>query len=202
MNIIIRNTNEKDYKITVNLTREAFWDVYKPGCDEHLVLHKMRKVPAFVNELDFVALTDEKVIGNIVYTIAKVVNDKEEFTVLCMGPLAVLPEYQNKGVGKMLLKHSIEKAKEMGFKAVIIYGNPDYYHRFGFVDSKEFNIQTSTGDNFDAFMTLELYNGALKGVYGKFYEDNVFQTDKEETELFEKEFYYKEKHVTDTQIFK
>ncbi len=202
MNIIIRNTNEKDYKITVNLTREAFWDIYKPGCDEHLVLHKMRKVPAFVNELDFIALTDEKVIGNIVYTIAKVVNDKEEFTVLCMGPLAVLPEYQNKGVGGMLLKHSIEKAKEMGFKAVIIYGNPDYYHRFGFVDSKEFNIQTSTGDNFDAFMTLELYNGALKGVFGKFYEDNVFQTDKEETELFEKEFPYKEKHVTDTQIFK
>ncbi len=202
MNIIIRNTNEKDYKITVNLTREAFWDVYKPGCDEHLVLHKMRKVPAFVNELDFIALTDEKVIGNIVYTIAKVVNDKEEFTVLCMGPLAVLPEYQNKGVGGMLLKHSIEKAKEMGFKAVIIYGNPDYYHRFGFVDSKNYNIQTSTGENFDAFMTLELYNGALKGVYGKFYEDNVFQTDKEETELFEKEFPYKEKHVTDTQIFK
>jgi len=202
MNIIIRNTNEKDYKITVNLTREAFWDVYKPGCDEHLVLHKMRKVPAFVNELDFIALTDEKVIGNIVYTIAKVVNDKEEFTVLCMGPLAVLPEYQNKGVGGMLLKHSIEKAKEMGFKAVIIYGNPDYYHRFGFVDSKNYNIQTSTGENFDAFMTLELYNDALIGVFGKFYEDNVFQTDKEETELFEKEFPYKEKHVTDTQIFK
>lgn len=203
-NIIVRLETKKDYRETESMVREAFWDVYKPGCDEHLVLHKLRKVPAFVEELDFVACDtgdNNKIVGNIVYTEAKIINNQnQEFTVLCMGPLSVLPSYQGKGIGSLLVKKSLHKARLLDYKAVILFGNPKYYHRFGFKNAKEYNIKTSQGDNCDAFMALELYDNSLEGIQGKFYEDPVFQVESEELELFEKEFPYKEKHVTDTQL--
>ena len=201
MHISIRQEVEKDFNDVEYLTREAFWDLYKPGCDEHLVLHKIRKVSAFVKELDLIACDNDVIVGNIIYSRAKVVNDEnKEFEVLCMGPIAVLPSYQNQGIGSLLMEHSIEKARQLGYKGVVIFGNPDYYHRFGFVDAKEYNIQTSWGDNLDAFMVLELYEDSLQGISGKFFEDEVFKIDNDELEYFEKQFPYKEKHVTDTQL--
>ena len=120
------------------MTREAFWDLYKPGYDEHLVLHKIRKVPAFVKELDFVSCDEDTIVGNIIYSRAKVLNEEnKEFEVLCMGPLTVLPSYQKQGIGFLLMNYSIEKARQLGYKGIIIFGNPDYYHRFGFVNAKE-----------------------------------------------------------------
>ena len=93
--INIRHEEEKDYTTIEELTRDAFWDLYKPGCDEHLVVHKLRNVPAFVKELDFVACDDDKIVGYIMYSKAKIGNEKgEEFEVLCMGPLAVTPTKQ------------------------------------------------------------------------------------------------------------
>lgn len=200
-NIIIRLENPKDYRETETMVREAFWDVYQPGCSEHLLLHKLRKVPAFIEELDFVAYDNNKIVGNIVYSQAKIINKQnQEFTVLCMGPLGVLPSYQGKGIGSLLIEQSLHKARLLDYKAVIIFGDPDYYHRFGFENARKYNIQTSHGDNFDAFMALELYDKSLNGIQGKFYYDLVFQIESDELELFEKEFSYKEKHVTDTQL--
>ena len=201
MNISIRQEEEKDFKDVENLTREAFWDLYKPGCDEHLVLHKIRKVSAFVKELDLIACDNDAIVGNIIYSRAKIVNEEnKEFEVLCMGPIAVLPSYQNQGIGSLLMEHSIEKARQLGYKGIVIFGSPDYYPRFGFVNAKEYNIRTSWGDNLDAFMALELYEDSLKGVSGNFFEDEVFKIDNDELENFEKQFPYKEKHVTDTQL--
>jgi len=201
INIIIRSERESDYREVENLVREAFWDLYKPGCDEHLILHKMRNISDFVPELDFVACDGEIIAGNIVYTKAKIVDeDRKEAEVLCMGPLAILPSYQKLGIGSLLMKESIAKAKELGYSAIVIFGNPDYYHRFGFKNAKEYNVQTSDGDNLDAFMVLELQKGGLISITGKFYESPVFKVTDEELELFEKEFPYKEKHITDTQF--
>jgi len=201
MSILIRLEEENDFKNVENITREAFWDVYRPGCNEHLLVHKIRKVPAFVKELSYVACENDKVVGNIVYSRAKVTDDgNREFEVLCMGPLGVLPSYQKKGIGSLLMNYSIEKARELGFKVIIILGNSSYYRRFGFVNAKEYGIQTSSGENFDAFMALELFDGALNGITGKFYEDKVFEIEDEELEIFDKGFPYKEKHITDTQL--
>ncbi|WP_407356376.1 GNAT family N-acetyltransferase [Methanolobus sp. WCC5] len=201
MNISIRLEEEKDFKSVEYMTREAFWDLYKPGCDEHLVVHKIRKLPAFVKELDFVACDKDIIVGNIIYSRAKVVNEgNKEFEVLCMGPFAVLPSYQNQGIGSLLMEHSIEKARQLGYKGIIIFGNPDYYHRFGFVSAKQYNIRTSWGDDLDAFMALELRAGSLNDISGIFSEDEVFKVETEELEDFEKQFPYKEKHVTDTQL--
>lgn len=201
MNIAIRLEAENDYTNVEYLTREAFWNVYKPGCDEHLFVHKLRKVPAFVKELSFVACNDEKIVGNIIYSKAKIINsNNHEFEVLCLGPIAVLPEYQGQGIGSLLMNYSIEKARELGYSAVILFGNQNYYHRFGFANAKKYGIQTSSGENFEEFMALELYDGSLKGISGKYYEDEVFKIEKDELEIFEKEFPYKEKLVTDTQL--
>ncbi|MCY6958343.1 GNAT family N-acetyltransferase [Clostridium brassicae] len=200
MNISIRLENENDFRNVENLTREAFWDVYKPGCDEHLVVHKIRKINAFIKELDFVACDKEKIVGNIIYTKAKIINENnEEFEILCMGPLGVLPPYQGKGIGTLLMKHSIKVAKTLGYNAIIIFGNPNYYHRFGFENAEKYNIQTSWGDNFEDFMALELYEGSLERISGKFYEDSVFKTNKEELNSFEKQFPCKKKHFSHKQ---
>lgn len=201
MNISIRLEEENDYRNVEYLTREAFWNIYKPGCVEHLIVHKIRKVPAFVQELCFVAYDNDKIVGNIIYSKAKVINSKDhEFEVLCMGPIGVLPSYQGQGIGSLLMNYSIEKAKQLGHKAIIIFGNQNYYQRFGFINAQEYGIQTSWGENFEEFMALELYDGGLNGISGKFYEDEVFKIDQDELEIFEKDFPYKEKRVTDTQL--
>lgn len=201
MDIKIRHEKKDDHRETETLTRDAFWDLYKPGCDEHLVLHKMRNLPVFVGELNYVAVTGDRIIGNIVFSKASVVNDNgDEFEVLTMGPVSVLSQYQGKGIGSRLINHALDHAGKMGFAAVLIFGNPEYYNRFGFVNAKKYNIQTSEGENFDAFMALELFENSLQGIEGKFYIDPVFFTDEKELEEFEKQFPSREKHVHDTQL--
>ncbi|PKM72069.1 MAG: GNAT family N-acetyltransferase [Firmicutes bacterium HGW-Firmicutes-16] len=201
MNINIRLENEKDFEKVENLTREAFWDIYQPGCDEHLLAHKLRKVPAFIPELDFIVELDGQIVGNILYSKAIIVDESDkEHEVVTFGPLSVLPSQQKTGIGSKLINHTIELVKKMGYKAIVIFGNPAYYHRFGFVNAEEFHINTADGGNFDAFMVLELYEGALQGISGKFREDAVFHIEKAELEEFERKFPYKEKHITDTQF--
>ncbi|QXM05466.1 GNAT family N-acetyltransferase [Crassaminicella indica] len=122
MNISIRLENQNDFRNVENMTREAFWNLYRPGCVEHFIIHKIRKISAFIQELDFVACDEDIIVGNIIYSKAKVVNkNKEEFEVLCMGrPLGVLPTYQGKGIGTLLMKHSIKVAKTLGFNAIVL----------------------------------------------------------------------------------
>lgn len=201
MSIIIRLENENDYQEVENLTREAFWDLYHPGCSEHLIVHNIRKGSSFIPELDFVALLDDKIVGNIIYSKANVVDkDNHEHRVITFGPISVLPSCQKQGIGSALIAQSKRLAKTMGFKGIIIFGNPAYYHQFGFKDAANFEITTAEGANFEAFMALELYKGGLQGITGRFYADPVFHVNQEELESFEKKFPYKEKHVTDTQF--
>jgi len=189
MNINIRLEAPADYRAVEELTREAFWGMSHPTCDEHYLVHLLRKSPAFVPELDFVAEINRnssqgvsplggeeaKLIGNVMYSKAKVIaKDGSENEVLTFGPLSVLPEYWDKGVGSKLMRHSILEAKRLGYKAIIFYGHPDYYPRFGFQNAAAFGITTQDDKNFDALMAMELYDGALDGVSGAFCEDGVF----------------------------
>jgi predicted N-acetyltransferase YhbS len=199
--MIIRLENKNDYREVENLTREAFWDIYKPGCDEHLIVHKIRNTSCFIPDLDFVAVQDNQIVGNTIYSKSKVMDkDNNEHQVISFGPISVLPSLQKKGIGSTLIKHTTEIAKEMGYKAIFIFGNPAYYHRFGFENAERFGISTAEGLNFEPFMALELYKGSLKGISGRFYMSPVFMVSQEELEDFEKSFPHREKHVTDTQL--
>ncbi len=200
MEIQIRNETEQDYREVENLTREAFWNLYVPGANEHFLIHNLRKSKNFIKELDFVAVYENKIVGSIIYTLSYIedkFNKKHE--VITFGPVSVMPEYQNKGIGRKLIEHSMKKAKEMSYKAVIIYGYPDYYAKYGFKGGKNFNISTPEGSFMKALLVLELQENALKGIEGKFFEDETFYPDELECEKFDKTFIEKEKLVTDSQ---
>lgn len=160
-----------------SLTRDAFWSWEKAhGCDEHYLAHLLRGRDSFVPELDFVAVhEDGRIIGNIMYTKGKIVaEDGSEHEMLLFGPISVLPEFQKMGIGAALIEHTKAIAKELGYRAIIIFGHPSYYPRLGFQEASVFHIQTDKGKNFPAFMALELYPGALDGIRGRFFYDPVY----------------------------
>jgi len=196
-NIHIRRENSDDYYVVEELTREAFWEFWETErkiCDEHLLVHKLRGVESFVPELSIIAEIDGKIVGHIIYSKSKVVDDDgNEYGTLTFGPLSVLPEYQGQGIGKVLMKRSFEEAQKLGFRAVIIFGHPDYYPRVGFRRASEFGITTSDGKTFDPFMALELYPGALSEIKGRYYIDSVYeQLTQDEALEFDKRFPHKE----------
>jgi predicted N-acetyltransferase YhbS len=199
MEIKLRLEEEKDYRLVEELTREAFWNVNFPGCCEHLVIHNLRKVNEFIKELDFVAIHNNEIVGNIVYVEAKLKDNDKEYTVLTFGPLSVLPEYQNKGIGGELINYTMKLSKEMGYKAIIIYGDPEYYKRFGFKESKEYNITNKDKKYPAALLVSELYPNALNGINGIFDEGKNYEIDENKFEEFEKDFDKKEKCVTKSQ---
>jgi predicted N-acetyltransferase YhbS len=202
MPIKIRLEKPEDYRDTEVLTRESFWDIYKPGCDEHLVAHKLRESPVFVAELDLVACDEARIVGNIMYSRAQVIErNGEKHEVLCLGPVSVLPGYQGLGSGSRLIQESLFRARTLGFGGVFLMGNPAYYSKFGFMNAEKFGILASDGKSHDHFMGLELAPGGLQNVSGNFFEDKVFHVSVEELDEFEKLFPNKEKHVTATQIF-
>jgi len=193
MEIVLRLEEERDFSIVENLTREAFWDIYYPGADEHLRVHNLRKTNVFIKELDFVALNDNKIVGNIMYANSTVKNYDLEYTVLTFGPVSVLPEYQNKGIGGKLINHTLKLSKGMGYKAIIIYGDPEYYKRFGFKESKKYKITNKDKKFPAALLVLELYPNALNGIEGMFDEGEAYKIDQNEAEEFDKKFIAKEK---------
>lgn len=123
MNLSIRNETENDHREVEELTREAFWNLYVPGCDEHYLVHTMRDHPDFIPDLDFVALFDNTIVGNIMYTRSRLIDEKEnEVEIITFGPFSVLPGFQRQGIGNALISHSRQVALEMGYKAIVIHG--------------------------------------------------------------------------------
>jgi len=197
----IQPSTQKDFKITEHITREAFWNVYKPGCDEHLVLNKLRNSKSYIGELDLVAVFENGIVGHIISTKAKVIDSQNnEHEVLCVGPISVIPGLQKNGIGSKLINESIKVANELGYSGMILFGNPEYYHRFGFVNAEKYSITTKDNENFEPFMALELRAESLKNVSGRFFEDDCFTIEEAELIEFEKQFPYKEKQITDTQL--
>lgn len=200
MELVIRQEVEKDYRIVEELTREAFWNLHVPGCSEHFVLHNIRKCPAFIPDIDLVAEFEGKIIGHIVYTRSIIIDESNnQYGVITFGPVSVLPSFQKQGVGSALIRYSLEKARNLGYTAVCIYGDPRYYSRFGFRCAEKFDIRTADGKFAVALLALELFDGALHKVKGRFYEDQAFEVNQAEFAVFEKTFYHKEKKITETQ---
>lgn len=160
----IRNEEREDYQIVEDITREAFYNLYIPGCLEHYLVHIMREHEDFIHELDFVLELDGQVIGYIMYTKATLTDEEGDAkNILTFGPLCIAPEYQRRGYGKMLIRHSFEKAVFMGYDTVVIFGAPSNYVSSGFVSCKKYNVCIE-GDQFPASMLVkELKTGALDG---------------------------------------
>ncbi len=193
--IIIREEKESDWYETEYVTKKAFWNLHVPGCNEHYLVHILRSSDDYIPELSRVAELDGKVVGTIMYTKAYVLDGDKRTDVITFGPLCIDPEYQKKGIGGELLENTMQLAREKGYRAIIIFGEPEYYPRHGFKPCDCFNITTKDGKNFDAFMGIELVPGGLDGVKGKFYESKAFDdcNNEEAAEEYDKKFPYMEK---------
>ncbi len=196
MDIQIRNECKNDFRQVEELTREAFWDHHEPGCDEHYLVHIMRSHPDFIPELDFVAIKDDKIVGNIMYTKSYLINEENiRIDSLTFGPISVLPEYQRKGIGSLLIRHSIEKAREMRYKIIVIEGYPHDYCRHGFKGSKSLNISDRYGKFPYSLLVLELENELLKNHFWKSYFSDVYDLDENKCIEFDRLFPPKEKKI-------
>lgn len=190
MNVCIREESQNDYNYVDAVIRASFWNVYKPGCDEHLMASKLRKSDDYIPELDLIAEVDKKIVGFVMGTKANIVNNnkQDKQSVVAVGPICVLPEWQGKGIGTQLMHSLIEKAKLYGAKGLVLYGNPTYYSKFGFVNAKKYMVTMPDGNNIEDFMLLELEQNSMKDVCGKCFESSAFEVNKEELILFEKKF--------------
>lgn len=207
--------NKNDYQIRLerkseqrdveNLVRESFWNVYRPGCLEHYVLHRLRDDAAFVSELDFVLEKDGKLIGQNVFVRANIqADDGREIPIMAMGPICIAPEWQRQGYGKILLDYSLEQAAALGCGAVCFEGNIAFYGKSGFGYASQFGIRyhgLPEGADASFFLCKELIPGYLNGITGEYAPPQGYFVDEAETEDFDKAFPYKEKLKLPGQLF-
>lgn len=203
--IIIRTEKEKEYREVENLVRESFWNVYRPGCLEHYVLHQLRKDAAFVPELDFVMEANGQIIGQNMFMKAFIqADDGRKIPIMTMGPICIAPDLKRKGYGKILLDYSLEQAKELGCGAICMEGNIDFYGKSGYRPASEFGIRyhgLTEDDDASFFLCRELIPGYLDGITGEYAPPQGYYVDEQEAEVFDKTFYYKEKKKLPGQLF-
>lgn len=201
----IRLERSEEHRDVENLVREAFWNVYRPGCSEHYVIHVLRDDPAFVKELDFVMEQNGRLIGQNMFMKTVIqADDGRVIPVLTMGPIGILPELKRQGYGKALLDYSLEKAMELGFGAVLFEGNIDFYGKSGFDYADRFGIRYhDLPEDADAsfFLCKELVPGYLDGVTGVYQTPQGYYVDDADVEAFDKAFPPKEKLKLPGQIF-
>ena len=204
-NIKIRLEKKEEYREVENLVREAFWNVYCPGCLEHFVLNRLRNNPDFIAELDYVMELNGKLIGQIVFMKAVLkADDGRDIPIVTIGPICIIPELKRRGYGKVLLDYSLDKAAKMGFGAVCIEGNIDFYGKSGFTYAGEFGIRyhgLPEDEDASFFLCKELTPGYLDGITGEYETPTGYFVDEAEADEFDKGFPYKEKLKQLGQLF-
>lgn len=202
---IIRNERADEQRAVESLVREAFWNVYRPGCLEHYVLHCLRDDPAFVSELNFVMEKDGQLIGQNIFMRAVIKTDGGgKIPIMTMGPICIAPEYKRNGYGKVLLDYSLEKAAELGAGALCFEGNIDFYGKSGFDYASKFGIRyhgLPEDEDASFFLCRELIPGYLGGISGEYTPPQGYFVDENEAEEFDKLFPPKEKLTLPGQIF-
>ena len=179
------------------LTREAFWNVYRPGCSEHYVVHCLRDRPEFVPELDLVMERNGELIGHILYVRAEIqADDGRRIPVMAFGPISIRPDCQRQGLGKALLDESLERARALGAGAICIEGNIGFYGKSGFVTASPRGIHYFAEPReaeVPYFLVKELREGYLTGVTGTYRPPEGYFVEEADVERFDTQFTPKEK---------
>ena len=182
----IRNEEKQDHGAVEELTRRAFYNLYVPGCVEHYLVHIMREHEDFIPELDFVLEEDGRIIGNIMYTKARLVNEAgQKKEILTFGPICVEPEQQRRGYGKTLMEHSFTRAVELGYDAIVIFGSPANYVARGFQSCKKHRVHLEDGTYPAAMLVKELEPGTLAGKSWIYRQSPAFVFDEAEARRFD-----------------
>jgi predicted N-acetyltransferase YhbS len=202
---MIRREKIEENREVENLIREAFYNVYRPGCSEHYVIHVLRKDPAFVGELDFVMEQDGRIIGQNMFMRTVINKDGGgDVPVLTMGPICITPELKRKGYGKALLDYSLEEAAKLGYGAVLFEGNIKFYGKCGFDFARNFGIRyhdLPEGEDDSFFLCKELIPGYLDGITGVYQTPAGYYVKDEDVIEFDKTFPKKEKLKLPGQLF-
>ena len=178
--LTIRREAPGDYEAVEKLTRRAFYNLYVPGCAEHYLVHIMRGHEDFIPELALVAELDGEIIGNIMYTKARLTDETGgEKEILTFGPVCIAPERQRRGYGKALMEESFRRASELGYDAVVIFGSPVNYVSRGFQSCKKNRICVEGGKYPAAMMVKELLPGALGGRAWVYRDSPIMALDEE-----------------------
>lgn len=187
--VTIRNETRADYETVEEITRKAFWNLYVPGSDLPYLVHTMRAHEDFLPELDLVIEHDHQVIGNIMYTKTKLIDESgNEKGILTFGPVSILPEHQRKGYGKRLIEYSFQQAAALGYDTIVIFGNPGNYVSRGFKSCKKYNIGLENGTYPAAMLVKELKAGALDGRKWVYHQSPVYEINEEEARRFDEKF--------------
>lgn len=204
-NIVIRREEKCEYREVENLVRDSFWNVYRPGCLEHYVLHQLRNDAAFVPELDFVMYKDGELIGQNMFMRATITaDDGRIIPIMTMGPICIKNELKRKGYGKILLDYSTERAKELGCGALCFEGNIDFYGKSGFCEAGRYGIRyhgLPEGEDASFFLCKELIPGYLEKITGEYATPAGYLVEEREAEEFDRQFPFKEKKKLPGQIF-
>ncbi len=203
----IRLETPADFREVENLAREAFWNVYRPGCVEHFVLNRYRENPWFIPELDFVMEEDGRIIGHVMYSKAEIIGeDGNVIPAWTFGPISIHPDYKRKGYGLRLLNFSMEKAKELGVGILCMEGNIDFYKHAGFVLASSLGVHyhgEPKESEVPYFLAKELLSGYLDGREGTYHTPKgyfVADENPQEFEAYEATFPRKEKLVLPGQL--
>ena len=203
----IRLEQPQDFREVENLTREAFWNVYRPGCTEHYVLNQYRSNPDFIPELDFVMEQDGRIIGHVMFSKAELIlTDGSSFPSWTFGPISIHPDYKRQGYGLQLLNHALKKARTMGIGVLCMEGNISFYQHAGFNLASKLKIHYHSEPK-DAevpyFLAQELIPDYLSGIEGTYCPPKGYFVADENPELFaayESTFPSKEKHLIPGQL--
>lgn len=194
---IIRLERKNDYRKTENVAREAFWNVYRPGCLEHFVLHELRNDENFIPELDFVIQKNNQIIGQVICLKAEIKADNGKIIpIITLGPIGILPTFRGQGYGKALLDYTLNKAKELGYGAVCLEGNLNFYGKSGFVVASTKGIHyyaEKRESEVPYFLCKELVPNFLRGISGVYETPHGYFVDEKQAELFDSTFPFKKK---------
>ena len=133
--------------------------------EEGEIFDKLRKRGALT--ISLVADEDGRLVGYIAFSPVTVESENSSFEATCLAPVAVLPAYQNKGIGSQLVKAGLEECCRLERDVVVLLGHPTYYPRFGFVPAKTKGLECEYEAPDEAWMVIELRDGALAGRQGK-----------------------------------
>lgn len=201
---LIRLETSADYSEVETLTREAFWNVYRPGCLEHYVLHRYRTRPDFIPELSLCLTVDGKIIAHVMYVHSEIhTEDGRIVPIMTFGPISVHPNCQRKGYGTLLLQYSMKKAKRLGAKALAITGDINFYGKSGFVVASTKGIHYAAEPRDAAvpyFLIKELERGFLTGITGTYADPDGYDCEGVDIDAFDAQFSPKEKRKLPGQL--
>lgn len=201
---MIKREVEADFRKVEELTREAFWNLYYPGCDEHYLCHILRDHKDFIDELDYVAEINGQIVGSIMYSKSMLIGEDQEIVeIVSFGPVCVHPDYQRKGIGTALIEYTKSIIQEKQIPAIVIYGDPHNYCKHGFKNGIDYNVSNMDGEYPLGLLVLETKEGFFGNKHWKIKQSDVFNFDSNEVIEFDKTFKEKEKKVQYSQeLFK